>query len=285
MTVLLVLVAYAGLAGVLPAAGRPWIALPLCLIALVAVGELALRAVAGSRPEDGARLPAARIGFAGIAGLVTLPLVALALHAAGAPVRPAPLVAGGVVAATLLGAGVHVRERFTRSDPDQPVGTAGLPAQRGPDRSPRPGLAGTARTAAAVIVPVLLAIVAGGFAVRAYLTAPRPAQPGYLSVALAGWATTIEHPVAVPARGLTVPVRVTSSGLATVTTVLRLRVGGQVLRSVPVTVAANTAQQTSVRIPALPPDGCLRAVSISVGRMSTGFYARAAAGVPGRAAC
>jgi hypothetical protein len=300
MTVLLLLVAYAGLAGIMPAAGRPWPALPLCLIALVAIGGLWLRALAGPDSPDDVRIPFARMALAALAGLVTLPLVALALHAAGMPVRPMPLVTGGAVTATLLGAVAVLRESLSRRSPVPVAGALGLPVQRTPvskvptgvvplgvvvSPQARRGHSGPSRlgTATAMAVPAALAIGIGGFAVRAYLTAPHPAEPGYLTVALAGWATKIEHPVAVPPRGLTVPVRVTSSGLDPVRTVLRLRVGERVLRAIPVTVAADTAQQMTVRVPALPADGCLRAVTISVGRMSAGFYAHAAAG--GRTAC
>ncbi|WP_328460843.1 hypothetical protein OHA21_30905 [Actinoplanes sp. NBC_00393] len=164
------------------------------------------------------------------------------------------------------------------------------PAASGGSRLAR--IATGCQTAAAVTVPAALALTIGGFAVRAYVSAPHPAQPGYLSVALNGWAAQIDRPVTVPARGLSVPVRVTSSGLDTLNTVLRLRIGGQVVSTRPVTVAAETARSITVRVPALPPDGCLRAVHISVGKMGTGFYAQAAAGMAavrpglrGRAAC
>ncbi|MEV6299022.1 hypothetical protein AB0M02_06415 [Actinoplanes sp. NPDC051861] len=262
----------------------PWIALPLCMITLLAIGELWWRALAGPGPLGEAGVPVTRIGFAAVAGLATLPLVALALHAAAAPVRPLPLVVGGAIVATVLGLVALLRERLTGPRP-------GLPAQRvGSAAAPVPDPAGSGgvRTAVAVTVPAVLVLAIGGVAVRAHLGSPRPTQPGYLSVALNGWAAAIDSPVTVPARGLSVPVRVTSSGLGTMTELLSLRIGGRVITSRPVTVAADTVQAMAVRVPAMPADGCLRAVSISVGPTSAGFYARgpvtAPATRPGRAA-
>jgi hypothetical protein len=262
MTLRLVLLAYACLGGVVAAAGRAWLAVPLTMIALLAAGELWLRALAGPPGESG--VPAARTGFAAVGGVATLPLVALGLHAAGQPVRTLPLAAGGAVAVTILGLVALVRIRLTGHR---------LPAQRDGDRSGQPPAAHT-RTAVAVIVPAVLVLAIGGVAVRVHLASPRPAEPGYLSVALGGWAARIDRPVTVPPGGLTVPVRVTSSGIGPTTAQLRLRVGGDVVTSRAVTVPADTAQSMAVRVPALPPDGCLRAVHISVGRTSAGFYAQ-----------
>ncbi|MEU4557011.1 hypothetical protein AB0F72_01380 [Actinoplanes sp. NPDC023936] len=288
-TIRLALLAGAGLAATLAADGRAWAA-PFCVTALLATGELLLRALPGrpvalpgssaavpGRPaasEEGAApgvpgarpgfaapgVPGARAALAALAGLVTLPLVALALHAIGAPVRSEPLVAGIAVTATLAAAGALLRER-------RAAGAAGLVARRA-----RVG------DGVAVAVPVLLAVVIGGVATRVYVTSPRPEQPGYLSVALNGWAARISAPVTVPVRGLAVPIRVTSAGLATVTIPLRLRVGGRLITARPVTVGADTVRSLTVNLPALPPDGCLRAVSISVGSTSTGFYARGPGG-------
>ena len=385
MTCRLLLVAYAGLAGLLPAAGRPWAAVPLCLAVLLATGGLWMRALPGVPTETG--LPAIRAGLTAAAGLMTLPLVALLLHAAGQPVRPIPLVAGCAAVVTVLGAGGLLRERLagrrvaclpglpaqrrhpgttspggpapsagptTSPAPPSPASAAGPaasppaaagldaspPAAAGLDASP-PAAAGLdaspaasaaspaasaaspaaaaspvnssvgsvgsaggslaafdreavrasggpasggavvpgprrayARTTAAVTIPVVLAVGVGGTAVRGYLTAPRPAEPGYLSVALGGWAAAIDSPVTVPARGLAVPVRVSSAGLGETTHALRLRVGGQVVTTRPMTVAADSVHSLTVHVPALPADGCLRAVDISVGSTSTGFYAR-----------
>src|SRR5690348_10072238 len=120
MTLRLVLCSYICLGLVLAAAGRAWLALPICLIALLAVGGLWLRALTGppsehglAGPSDERGVPASRIGFAAVAGLVTLPLVALGLHAAGASVRPLPLVIGTAIVATVLGSTALVRERLS----------------------------------------------------------------------------------------------------------------------------------------------------------------------------
>lgn len=344
----LLLVAYPALAGILPADGRPWLTVPLCLTALAAVGALWVRALPGLPAESG--VPAARVGLAAAAGLITVPLVALTVHAIGHPVRPAPLVITCTVLVTVLGVAAVLRDhralrrglRSSAAGPhDHGAGSRdhrghragrgiaarfGLPAQRrhdteagpsssvssSPPVSPssgepgslssgepgsvssgEPGLVsgrgsgagatadgdltgpgrGPVRTTVAVTVPLVLAVGVGGWAVRGYLAAPRPAEPGYLSVALNGWATAIDSPVTVPARGLVVPVRVTSAGLADTTSLLQLTVGGRVVASRPMTVAADSVRSLTVYVPALPADGRLRSVAISVGATSIGFYA------------
>ncbi|MBO3742764.1 hypothetical protein [Actinoplanes flavus] len=319
------LFAYAGLGGALAADGRPWLAAPLCLAALYAIGELWIRALPG-RPAETA-LPAVRAGLSAVSGLITLPLVALLLHLAGFPVRPVPLAVAAAATATLLAAAALLRDRLPTR---RAVAPASLPSQRGheatstlrasaghplsadesvesgghsPGGNPPTDIAGPAsagaaaragghhhepgygRTAAIVGVPVLLAVAVGAAAVRGYLKAPHPAEPGYLSVALSGWAAAINRPVTVPSRGLSVPVRVTSAGLADTTTRLRLWVGGQIVASEPLTVAADTVRLLTVRIPGLPPDGCLHAIDISVGTTSTGFYARGRPALARSASC
>jgi hypothetical protein len=384
----LLLVAYPALAGLLPAAGRPWLTVPLCLTALLATGALWIRALPGLPAETG--VPAARAGLAAAAGLITVPLVALLLHAAGRPVRPMPLTVACAVLVTVLGAVAVVREHRAgrraaahsglpaqrRHDPGSPRHAAGRPAgpafpdpHPGYDRTtapaspnldmpppspapesdisaaspapdpdtppassasdpgaspassspdpgsssaspssdrgispgssspdagseraeghrlpePRAGMShsdlpgpgrGSARTTVAVAVPLVLAAGVGGPAVHACLTGPRPAEPGYLSVALNGWAAAIDSPVTVPAGGLVIPVRVTSAGLAETTSLLQLRVGGEVVASRPMTVAADSVRSLTVFVPALPPDGHLRSVAISVGATGIGFFAR-----------
>jgi hypothetical protein len=346
-TVRLAVVGYVGAGGMLAAGGQVWPSMPFCLVALVVTGELLVRALVGGAPgpvppgRSAPGLPAARAGFAVVAGLVTLPLVALVLHVLDMPVRRVPLGLGVAAVTTLAAAGALLRARFAtpasrpeaaswpeaaarpgeRVEPDQLAESkrpGGLPAQRSGGSGPgavsggtgrgaepvaeagaisagaipaevgtisagaisagagRAGAisAGSVRIGVAVVVPVALAVVIGGVAARAYLDAPRPEQPGYLSVALNGWAAGIDAPVTVPMRGLAVPVRVTSAGFATVTTMLRLWVDGRIVAAKPVTVAADTVRSLTVHVPALPPDGCLRAVKISVGKMSAGFYAR-----------
>ncbi|KHD74006.1 hypothetical protein [Actinoplanes utahensis] len=167
-----------------------------------------------------------------------------------------------------------------------PPTTDDPPSRYAESAAPEPGYV---RTTVAVAVPVVLAVAVGTVAVRAYLTMPSPAEPGYLSVALNGWAADIDRPVTVPRSGLVVPVRVASAGLDDVTAALRLRVGGRVVTTKPLTVTAETVRSVGVYVPALPADGCLHAVDISIGATSTGFYARGAAltvppAVPGRIA-
>ncbi|WP_433791491.1 hypothetical protein [Actinoplanes sp. CA-252034] len=394
----LLLVAYSALAGILPAAGRPWLTVPLCLAALAATGALWVRALPGPPAETG--VPAARPGLAATAGLITVPLLALLLHAAGRPVRPAPLVIACAALVTVLAAVALLRDhrarrrsaarpgvphqrhdptspaastgrppssprhaaglpddpppstlfRYGRTsspapqepstrptpsspapDPDLPgdpaaagaldldlpgdpataealdldlpgdppnaealdptaatptsgAGSPGGPASGGrsgravpasrtgrsggvapgsragsrvgatpsPDADlPGPGR-GPVRTTVAVAVPLVLAAGVGGPAVHTYLTVPHPPEPGYLSVALNGWAAAIDSPVTVPARGLVVPVRVTSAGLADTTSLLQLRIGGQVVASRPMSVAADSVRSLTVYVPALP---------------------------------
>ncbi|MBB2942567.1 hypothetical protein FB565_002280 [Actinoplanes lutulentus] len=280
-TIRLTLLAYVSLGGTLAATGRSLAAVPFCLFALLICGELLLRAIpgvpaghrAGVPAETG--VPAARLGLAAMAGLVTLPLVALALHATGVPVRVTPLAAGIAATVSLAAAGAVLREllRHRRAD---------VPTQRGPHLPAAAAAVGTG-TAVAVAVPVVLAIAIGGVAARIYTDSPKPEQPGYLSVALNGWAAGISKPVTVPRRGLVVPVRVTSAGLDPVTVSLRVRISGHLVGARPVTLDADTARSFTIRVPALPSDGCLRPVRISVGATSAGFYARGTG--KGRAAC
>lgn len=284
--------AYASLSVLLPAAGLPWpLLLPACLLALLAIGELWVRAVTGRPAESG--IPAVKAGLTVLTGLLTLPAVALLLHPLGARVAPVPLIAGSALLATTLAVAGLLRlyfgRRADRADLDD---EPGVPAQRVAgqvvevgDARPRAGL----RTAAAILLPILLSLAVGGIAIRTVETSAHPSLPGYLTVALNGWAAGITRPVAVPARGLTVPVRITNSGLPTTKQWLRLRVGSAVVASRPVTVMTGKVYALSVRVPALPPDGCLRPIGISVGGAGTVFYAKAQtsrlAAVRGRNAC
>jgi hypothetical protein len=231
-----------GLAG-----GRHWLFPVVCLAALLAVGELWLRALTGES------VPAvARIGLATSAGLVSLPLVAIVLHLARVPIAADPLVLGLAALTTGLGAAALFRERSGR-----------------PAADPRlPG------TVAAVAIPAVLALVVGGAAALAYVRLPHPPQPGYTSVALNGWAADIDRPVAIPARGLSVPIRVSSAGEPPATAPLRVRVGNRPAGPPrPVPIAADTTRSVEVYVPA-PPDGCLHRIEISLGAASTVFYGR-----------
>ena len=241
-TIRLLAGAYVGLLALLLGAGR--FGMPVVLLVVVlALGELWLRALTGEA------VPAlARIGLASVAGLVSLPFVAIALHAGGVLIRTTSLTAGLAVLVTVLGAVALLRGRRA------PVADPRLP-----------------RTAAAVALPAALTLVAGAAAVRAYADLPHPPQPGYTSVALNGWAAGIERPVAVPARGLFVPVRVSSIGLPAAVAPLRVRVGDRVVAAKPLTVDPDTTRSVQVYVPA-PPDGCLHRIEISLGAASTTFY-------------
>ncbi|BCJ42096.1 hypothetical protein GCM10010168_65260 [Actinoplanes ianthinogenes] len=293
------MVAYASLSVLIPAAGLPWpVLLPACLLALLAIGELWVRAVTGAPVETG--IPAVRPGLVVLAGLLTLPAVALLLHPLGIRVAAGPLIIGAALVATVLGLVALLRLRrgagWTEREPGpgRPDGWPGLDGAgfrgapfAGASRGglPEPGGRVAVRTAAAVLVPIVLSLLGGGVAIRAVERGARPELPGYLTVALNGWAAGISHPVAVPAGGLAVPVRVTNSGLPTTTQWLRLRVGGALVAARPVTVVTGKVYALSVQVPALPADGCLRPVGISVGGASTVFYARSgpAPAVRGRA--
>jgi hypothetical protein len=278
-------IAYASLAVLLPAADLPWpLLLAACLLALLAIGELWVRAVTGRPAESG--IPAVRAGLTVLAGLLTLPAVALLLHPLGGAVAPVPLIAGSALLATVLAAAGLLRLHLGRPVAGEPGDEPGVPAQRAAGRTA--DLSGarrraTARTAAAILLPIGLSALVGVAAIRTVETSSHPALPGYLTVALNGWAAGITHPVTVPARGLAVPVRITNSGLPTRTDWLRLRVGGAVVATRRVTMMTGKIYALSVRVPALPPDGCLRPIGISVGDASTVFYAKAQGGPSTRA--
>lgn len=247
MTTARVLVAgYAALIplGVDPGRGVRALLVALCLAALLAVGEMWLRAL----PAESVAAPA-RLGLAAAAGLGTLPIVAMALHGIGEPIRTAALAAGLAVVLTVLGAVALVRERRVR-----------------PAADPRLG-----RTAAAVAIPTVVLLAVSGAAVTAYARLPHPPPPGYTSVALNGWAAGIDRPVTFPPAGLTVPLRVSSAGLPAATEPLRVRVGDRLSEPRPITVEPHTTRSLDVHVPA-PPDGCLHRIEITLGTAGTVFY-------------
>ena len=231
--------------------GVPALFAAVCLAVLVAVGELWLRALTGE-----AMPPVTRIGLATAAGLVSLPFVTIALHVAGIRIGSSSVTGALAVLVVVLGAVVLLRERSAR-----PVADPRLP-----------------RTIAAVAIPALLALVAGFGSLQAYDRLPHPPQPGYTSLALNGWAAGVEGPVAIGARGVHVPVRVSSAGRPAVTEPLRVRVGARLVSGRPLTVRPDTTSSVDVFVPA-PPDGCLHRIEISLGATSTVFYGR------GPAAC
>jgi hypothetical protein len=223
-----------------------WLLPVACLAVLVAIGELWLRALTAE-----AVAAACRIGLGLAAGLVTLPFVALLLHLLAAPIRARSLAVALAVVALLLGAVALVRERSGR-----------VPAD------PR-----FARTAAAVTIPLLLTLVVGAAATFAYVRLPHPPQPGYMSVALGGWAAGIDRPVAFPPRGLVVPLLVSRAGAPAAVAPLWVQVGDRVGRSRPVRLPVDGTGSVAVHIPA-PPDDCLHRIEISLGAASTVFYGR-----------
>ena len=222
-------------------------ALPLtALIALLAVGELWLRALALElEPAAG------RIGLAVVCGLISLPLIALGLHLTGVPIRARSLAAGLAVLAVLLGAVALPRER-----------------------SGRPGAGPSPRALGALALPAVVALVVGGAAVFAYARLPHPPQPGYTSVALGGWAAGIDGPVAIPHGGLDVPIRVSSAGEPAAVAPLSVMVDTlRVAPPHPIPIAADTTSSVEVHVPA-PPNGCPHRIEISLGPSSIVFYGR-----------
>jgi hypothetical protein len=227
-----------GLPGVFPA---------LCFVALLVIGELWLRAL-----TDEAVAPVARVGIVITGGLLSLPFVAIALHAVRVPIRAHPLALGLAVLAGVLGLVALGRERFEPPAAD-------------------PRLAGTL---APLAIPGGLALVVGAAAVYAYAHLPQPPQPGYTSLALNGWAAGIDRPVDIPARGLRVPIQVSSTGEPSAIAPLRVEVGGVPAGAPrPVTITADSTSSVEVHVPA-PPDGCLHRIEISLGAASTIFYGR-----------
>ena len=234
-------------ASALLAAGPP-AALPVAApIVLLAVGELWPRALAlDLEPAAG------RIGLGLVCGLVSLPLITLALHLTGVLIRARSLTAGLAALAVLLGGAALLRERSGR-----------------PEADPR-----WPRTLGAIAIPAMVALVVGGAAVFAYVRLPHPPQPGYTSVALGGWAAGIDGPVAIPYGGMDVPIRVSSAGEPAAVAPLSVLVDTlRIAPPHPVPIAADTTSSVHVHVPA-PPNGCLHRIEISLGPASTVFYGR-----------
>ena len=226
--------------------------LPLAaLVALLAVGELWLRALAlDLEPVAG------RIGLAVICGLISLPLIALGLHLIGVPIRARSLAAGLAVLALLLGAAALPRARSGRPE-------------TGPETCQD-----VPRTLGALALPAMVALVVGGAAVFAYARLPHPPQPGYTSVALGGWAADIDRPIVIPHGGLDVPIRVSSAGEPAAVAPLSVLVDTlRVAPPHPVPIAAGTTSSVEVHVPA-PPNGCPHRIEISLGPASVVFYGR-----------
>lgn len=249
-TLRLIILAGAALAGLSLVDGLPWIFTGFCLVVLVALGELWLRALTGE-----AMPPVMRIGLATAAGLVSLPFVAIVLHVAGVGIGTHTVGAGLAVLITVLGAIVLLRERGER-----PPGDPRLPG-----------------AIAAVAIPGFLTLAGGFLTLQAYDRMPHPPQPGYRSLALAGWAGDIDRPVSIPARGVIVPVRVSSAGAPLATEPLRVRMGERLVSGRTLAVEPGITRSVDVFVPA-PPDACLHRIEISLGATSTVFYGRGPAG-------
>jgi hypothetical protein len=243
----------------------------LCLVALLALGELWLRALI-REPLS----PVARLGLSVVAGLISLPLVALALYAVGLHIERRGVAAGLAVLAVVLG-GVELAVKAKCADSphaDSPHADSPHPGhwvgrvEHGGTTNSRP-----LSTALAVGVPALLALLIGGTATVVYQRLPHPAEPGYTSLALAGWAAGIARPVAIPAAGVEVPLEVSSAGEPATTATLRVRIGDRAAGpGMPVPITSGT-RALRVHVPA-PTDGCLRPIRISLGPASTVFYGR-----------
>jgi hypothetical protein len=238
----------------------------LCLAVVLAIGVLWMRALI-REPLT----PVARLGLTVVAGLISLPLTALVLYVVGLRIEGRGLAAGLAVLATVLGAYVIAGKRRnvvdSRADSPHPGHWVG-PVEHG-------GTTKTRRlsTGSAVGVPAVLALLIGGTATVVYQRLPHPAEPGYTSLALAGWAAGIAGPVAIPPAGLEVPLEVSSAGKPAATADLRVRVGDRPAGpGLPVAIMAGT-RALRVHIPA-PTDGCLHPIRISLGAASTVFYGR-----------
>jgi len=208
--------------------------------------------------------------MATVCGLVSLPLAAITLHLLRIPIADRPLAITLAALTTLLGlvtlfrVGIAARQTGRTAHIMTASHCVGNAARQG---------GGIPHTCLALAVPAGLALVVSVTAVFAYVTLPHPPQPGYTSVALNGWAAGIARPVTVPARGLDVPIRVSSEGVPAATAALRVRVGRRTVNERDVRVEADTTRSIDVFVPA-PPDGCLHRIEISVGTASTIFYGR-----------
>jgi hypothetical protein len=250
----------------------------LCLAALLTIGELAVRSLV-REPLT----PAARLGLAVVAGLISLPLMALILNVLQVDIEGRWLAAALAVLTGALGACSWKRGPAGVATGPHPVHWVGGVEQPGTTTSTPPSTTRRGRTVLAVGVPAVLAILIGGAATVAYQRLPHPAEPGYTSLALAGWAAGIAAPVVIPAAGVQVPVQVSSAGEAPSVAQLLVRVGGRMAGpGTPVPIADGT-RSVQVHVPA-PPDGCLHAIRISLGPASTVFYGRGPgpARLPGR---
>jgi hypothetical protein len=233
----------------------------LCLVAVMAVGTLWIRALI-REPLT----PVARLGLSVVAGLISLPMTALVLYVVGVRIEGRGLALGLAIVAVALGVYVIVARPSIVGSP-HPGHWVGPEEHAGTTKTRR------LSTTAAVGVPALLALVIGGTATVVYQRLPHPAEPGYTSLALAGWAAGIAWPVAIPPAGLEVPLEVSSAGEPGQTAALQVRIGRRPAGpATPVAISPGT-RPLRVHVPA-PADGCLHPIRISLGTASTVFYGR-----------
>jgi len=240
---------------VLPASG--WLSVAVFPVLLLASGAFWVTVATGPATRTDARFPLSRLGLQVLVGLLTLPVVALSLYAAGVRIDRNPVLLALLAVCAVGAVLAEVRGR-RRDGPGRPVG----------------GWVGAG-------VASLLAVGIGAAAVTWYDRLPRPAPPGYTSFALAGWAAKVTGPVSVPAQGLDVPLRIErhdrgSTGYQVTVDVADRPTGTTV-------TVGPTVRDVSVRVPQ-PPDGCLYRVVLRLRpvaatgspELSTTLYARGA---------
>jgi hypothetical protein len=234
----------------------------LGLVVVVILGELWLRAMV-REPLT----PVARLGLSIVAGLVSFPLIALLLHVLTLRIEGRGLAAGLAALASVLGAVAGKRAPAVEAAVPHPGHWVGPLEHEGATKTRR------LSTTLAVGVPTVLALLIGGTATVVYNRLPHPAQPGYTSLALSGWAAGIARPIAIPLAGVEVPLELSSAGDQPPSAVLLVRIGDRAAGPArPVAITSGT-RALRVHVPA-PADGCLHPIRISVGPASTVFYGR-----------
>ncbi len=244
---------------VLPGLG--WLSIAVLATVLLASGAFWVTVLTGPAAGTDDRFPLSRLGLQVLVGLLTLPAVALLLHVAGVRIGRNPVLLALLAVCAVGGTLAEVRGP-RRDAPGRPVGVwvgAGIAS--------------------------VLAIGVGVAAVTWYDRLPRPAPPGYTSVALAGWAAKVTGPVSVPAQGLDVPLRIERRDSRPGDFQLTVDVGDRPAGpAVPVARLGAAGRDVTVRVPP-PPDGCLYRVVLRLRpvdpgaadpELSTTLYARGA---------
>jgi hypothetical protein len=279
----LLVVTYPILAVLALAPSAPGLSPVLCLVVALIVGELWLRALV-REPLT----PVARLGLSIVAGLISFPLIALVLHVLALRIEGRGVAAGLAALGSVLAAvaGKRASAAAEANPPQANPPQANPPQANRPQANPpHPGHwvgpvqhEGATKTRGlsttlAVGVPTLLALLIGGTATVVYDRLPHPAEPGYTSLALSGWAAGIARPIAIPLAGVEVPLELSSAGDQPPSAELRVRIGDRAAGPArPVAITSGT-RALRVHVPA-PADGCLHPIRISVGPASTVFYGR-----------